>query len=70
MIPGLQKANGAMCHAVQQQAAQCYRSALLGDLWTRLMGSIRPYILYGKRTEELFLPLIMRAYMMNLNSMR
>ena len=30
----------------------------------------RPYILYGKRAEELFLPLIMRAYMINLMSMR
>ena len=32
----------------------CYGSALLGRSGTRLMGSIRPYITYGKRYRRTF----------------
>ena len=37
---------------------------------TRLMGSILPYILYGKRTEEFFWRYGLRACMKDLNSIR
>ena len=51
-----------------RDAMRIYGSALLGRSGSRLMGIIRPIynILLGNGTEEFFLLLIMRAYMMNL----